>query len=258
MFCSSCGKEIEENANFCSVCGAKITQIVESNPIIQMSSHNIYQNDDIQEIQIELTNIIEELKRVEEYHNRRQILQKQINGLERSGDSEFILLKLGISIPIGIFLGFLIGILGVGMGLSMSFILHCMWIIGVLTFGILHFCLKDTMKNRKNKRIEKLQTELHTVRQVHAESVQKVVPVLQRNLPREYWYSIALTSITGYLRTGRASNMKEALNLYEEEMHRLRMENMQEQSLRLNQQAATYSAITAANSSILVAKTFFK
>jgi len=245
MFCSSCGKEIEENANFCSVCGAKITQIVESNPIIQMSSHNIYQNDEIQEIQIELTNIIEELKRVEEYHNRRQMLQKQLNRLEKSGDSNFIFLECGISFFVGIGLISLIGFAG---GIT----------IGGIILGTLHFCVRDSLKNDKNKQISDLQAELHTVRQVHAESVQKVVPVLQRNLPREYWYSIALTSITGYLRTGRASNMKEALNLYEEEMHRLRMENMQEQSLRLNQQTATYSAITAANSSILVAKTFFK
>ena len=46
-------------------------------------------------------------------------------------------------------------------------------------------------------------------------------------LPQDYRYLDAAKSILFYLENGRADNMKEACNLYEEELHRQKMENLQ-------------------------------
>ncbi len=44
-------------------------------------------------------------------------------------------------------------------------------------------------------------------------------------LPSDYWYSLAIKTIIKYLREGRASSMPDALNLYDEQLHRWRMED---------------------------------
>lgn len=69
---------------------------------------------------------------------------------------------------------------------------------------------------------------------------------IQRNVPPNYQYSMAVNAFCSYFRNGRAYNMKEAVNLYEEEMHRNRMENMQAQVLQQQKYQTTLMAISAA------------
>ena len=54
-------------------------------------------------------------------------------------------------------------------------------------------------------------------------------------IPPDYRYPSAVESFYKYLNNNRANDMKEAVNLYEEEMHRLRMENIQLSIMEENQ-----------------------
>lgn len=71
------------------------------------------------------------------------------------------------------------------------------------------------------------------------------------NLPMKYFHPTALKSFDNYFRTGRADSLKEAMNLFEAEQHRLNMENMQNEALRqaqiANNLAIQGNAINAAN-----------
>lgn len=68
---------------------------------------------------------------------------------------------------------------------------------------------------------------------------------LQNYVPQEYWYAFALQKIVGYLQNGRAISPMQAFNLFEEEMHRMRMEQMQQEIMIANQKQVTWGAISA-------------
>lgn len=68
---------------------------------------------------------------------------------------------------------------------------------------------------------------------------------LQDYVPQEYWYTFALQKIVGYLQNGRAIYPMQAFNLFEEEMHRMRMEQMQQEIMIANQKQVTWGAISA-------------
>lgn len=69
-----------------------------------------------------------------------------------------------------------------------------------------------------------------------------------RTITRPYLHPDIIQSVIDYVRSGRADTLKEALNLYEEEAHRNRMEAMQQQVV--NTTAQTASAITKQSSLI--------
>ncbi len=72
-------------------------------------------------------------------------------------------------------------------------------------------------------------------------------------LSEEYVDYSILSSFISYLQSGRADNLKEAINLYEEEQHRNRMENMQRATLDAAERTAN-SAESAAKSAASTAR----
>ena len=69
--------------------------------------------------------------------------------------------------------------------------------------------------------------------------------LLRNTLTPEYMNTHALGMFTKYLQAGRADNLKEAINLYEEERHRGRMESMQQANVFAAQAAAFHSFQTS-------------
>lgn len=251
MFCNKCGMKVEDNQLFCGGCG---------NPLqpVQITSNKNEPVFNKQVFERELYEVVAPLQKIEEYYSRCLQLQKQLETAKKNSD--FMIIKLSISIPAGVILGF-IEFFFVFMLLSenflekfsdmiLPFMFFCMAQFGVGLYLILHFSLKGVFKKKTEKNASKLQAQLDENQKAYYDLAQMVYPTLKRNLPEDYWYSQAVASIAGYFRTGRANTLKEALNLYEEEMHRLRMENMQEQTLRQSQKQTAYAAITAWNTSL--------
>ena len=72
--------------------------------------------------------------------------------------------------------------------------------------------------------------------------------LLSNTLSTEYMNSYAVGMFVKYLQAGRADNLKEAMNLYEEERHRGRMETMQQTNVFAAQAAAFNSFQTSMRS----------
>ncbi len=65
-------------------------------------------------------------------------------------------------------------------------------------------------------------------------------------VPELYQYDFALNKLAEYLETGRAEDMKEAMNLFEEEKHRWRIEEIQKQQASQLASIRSASTISAA------------
>lgn len=252
MFCNKCGMKVEENQQYCGGCG---------NPLqpMQIASNKDELVFNKQELERELYEVVVPLQKIEEHYKRCLQLQKQIETAEKNSD--FMVLKLVVSIPAGIILGYIVfAFVFVLLGKDFldqfpSEIILLLIFFGMVQFGIgiyllMHFSLKGVFKKNTEKNVNKLKVQIDENQKAYYDLSQIIYPTLKRYLPEDYWYSQAVSSIAGYFRTGRASTIKEALNLYEEEMHRLRMENMQEQTLRQSQKQTAYAAITAWNTSL--------
>lgn len=119
------------------------------------------------------------------------------------------------------------------------------FIVPTIIFGIYFM-------RRANAKIAQTEAETqNTVEVLNKEKNQIVGTILlplSQYVPQDYWYYNAIQHIYTYLVNGRARNRLEAINLYEEEMHRMRMEDMQADIMRSNRMQETYAAITAAAS----------
>ena len=73
------------------------------------------------------------------------------------------------------------------------------------------------------------------------------------SFPPEYRYEIAMSTIAGYFSSGRADSLKEAFNLYEEQVHRWRMESAANRAVELQRQQTAYLASIRATSAISAA-----
>ncbi len=263
MFCNKCGKEVRENQMFCDACGNKI------NLMTNTANNRTTVMFKAQQVGHELCNIVGPLQKVEEYYNKGIKIQKRLNDAIKNKNADFMGLKLGISAFAALFVGGYIGLYIAGFIYYISnytvsplillpIIFVCMIVIGVVAYFLLHKMLKKKMEKRHEKLVDSLQMDFNNNQLLYFDVLETVLPVLKKYIPEDYWYSQAVASIGGYFRNGRAGTMKEALNLYEEEMHRLRMENMQEQTLRLNQKQTTYAAISAWNTSMTAMGIFLK
>lgn len=75
-----------------------------------------------------------------------------------------------------------------------------------------------------------------------------------QRIPNSYSHLNALVNLFIYLRDGRADNLKEAINLYETEQHRARMEQNQQVMISNTEQAAIDAYAARQNSEIAAAQ----
>lgn len=82
----------------------------------------------------------------------------------------------------------------------------------------------------KNRRLQELAERIEYVASSNIEAINA--------LPRDYRYYYAASFLEQALANYRADSMKEALNLYEDHVHKLKMESYQAENLRINQEQA--------------------
>jgi len=130
-----------------------------------------------------------------------------------------------------------------------TFILGCFYIFP----GIIYY--KVVKKNRNNRLDEEILALEKSLSRYDGELnnlVKDAVETgIQNILPEEYLNpeNRAVTYLLSYLQSGRADSLKEAMNLFEEDKHRMNMERMQNQVLeqsRLNGQELRYNNILTA------------
>lgn len=109
-------------------------------------------------------------------------------------------------------------------------------------FFLYRFCRPLVAKGSSSEKAS-AEEKLQEYQARYEDQFEIVYPVLSKYVPEDYWYSNAVQYICYYFRNRRADSMKEAINLYEEEMHRLRLESAAELTLIENQKQTANSAM---------------
>lgn len=102
--------------------------------------------------------------------------------------------------------------------------------LGVGLIGVAIGIYNSSEKSRKNRLQELIPSrnwELSEGNRIFNENI-SILGIL----PQEYWYPLATDYIKKMLQTNRASTINEALSMFDEQLHRWRMENMQSQALQ--------------------------
>lgn len=119
-------------------------------------------------------------------------------------------------------------------------------LLGVIVFGFY-------IANILDKRFMPQWQEAELAAQQAQEEAQKIYQASYKALsflPEEYQYPLATGYLVKMVMTNRASTLAEALNLYDEQLHRWRIENAYEQMLAQQQEQANLLRDIDANSQV--------
>lgn len=154
-------------------------------------------------------------------------------------------LPLLIGVPIGFWLAFTIihAYPLVYSGSSFAKLLH--W--GAICFPAFFFVSFYVPRIKKEKEELKIQHEesIAILEQRKIDIATFMCNDLASYIPPNYQYSIAVEKMYEYLVNGRARNLTEAINIYEDDMHKLRMENMQGEILRQQKCQTVLATVSA-------------
>lgn len=137
--------------------------------------------------------------------------------------------------------------------------------IAIIFFFLMFFIQsRHTKKTKKyyDKKISGIQAEINLL-QSETQFIYESNSHLFSFIPEYYRYPIAITYFYQALINGRADSLKEAINLFEEQLHRWKIENYQQQLLEIQNQQKVYlekinhnSKVAAAASTIAAINTF--
>ena len=244
MFCSKCGMKNEDGAQFCSGCGASLI--------------GDQRGEEIQQRQSEREELIKKLQQVLPGLQRVEAMDEQLQDLEAEKQALSVKVKGHLGRNLGIFIGVYFVLACVLRGIisgiflmtsalymdsdiaaiSSGAIAIVSLIVGIAIFvgGILIIINMDKSSRKKYEgQLYNVEDKIHELSEQRDLEVQKVLPEIQF-IPENYRYSIAVQYMLDAFRNQRADTFKEAINLYEEQLHRWKLENASEQMLTLQRQ----------------------
>lgn len=175
-----------------------------------------------QEIIQEIENIFPLMDRMQAYDDRMWDIQSKINKAE-----EDIKRKTSLRVLITNFMaGF--GVIGYLAALITNGSRVAFYVFGIIG-GIVSFKFITKLRGHKKDMEEKerLEKELEKVNQELIEELGDRYVEAIKVIPSKYAYPECVYTLHDYLVNGRADSLKEAINLFEEEQHRMRMEENQ-------------------------------
>ncbi|MDD3414139.1 MAG: zinc ribbon domain-containing protein [Lachnospiraceae bacterium] len=264
MYCSKCGFEMKDGALFCEKCGTKIenSQSSSKNKGVFDSSMNLSVNEK-QEVIGKLQNLIQPLNRYLklckekeatdqklEWHNRREIkkdwvaiilpiifgplLLTVINWYIADMILTLIFKAKGYSAPFADAVG------GLGKLLQYMFIiLLIFWIIEGIIIAPISKKLADKRLSstiqKNTEMIGKYESRIENINKLTEETVIEINRYVDV-VPPDYRYPMAVEYLYKSFLNGRANSIPESVNLFEEQVHRWKVENYQVQMLDMQQQ----------------------
>ena len=102
-------------------------------------------------------------------------------------------------------------------------------LIGIFFVYVIFLAVSSKTIQRNIRKCEILLPDLERNQDVALDKFYAVVKPYK--FPREYWYEYALTKMLEYVENYRASNWERVTDLYEEHLHRMRMEDNARQTL---------------------------
>lgn len=175
-----------------------------------------------QEIIKEIESIFPLMERMQEYDNRMVSIQNKINEAD-----ENIKRKTSLRVLISNFMaGFLL------IGYLAALITHgsqiAFYVFGIAG-GIFSFKFIANLRGPKKdiEEKERLEKEFKEIDQQLIEELGDRYVEAIKIIPSDYAYPECVYALHSYLVNGRADSLKEAINLFEEEQHRMRVEENQ-------------------------------
>lgn len=227
MYCTKCGKNLIEEMKYCPYCGNPVENISNRNSSATSSENIAATNSflNLEENIILLENINVALPI---YYSIAEIQSKIAEQEKKKMDATRI---TGFKLFIGaISYMILLLITGVLMAITIEDLrVEDIFSVPAMIVIIGYVIFVSKAQSKTQEKINELTTQLNTY--IENNKCEELF-----YLPEKYRYYIAAAYIKECLESGRAKNLSEALNLFEEQMHRWKMENMQYQIYLANMQ----------------------
>lgn len=257
-YCSHCGSLIDQGNAFCSKCGASINN--------QTNSHNTaisLQNTTSLTRQLtELADNVDSLESVieqsEGLKSKLQIPepQKPRTASRWWGMKGFVISGI-VTIVAGLYIA--MGLINsneyFGVGIAVAVIIGCVGaaliIIGVKTStkrmeNYNSNCMNkyNAEVQRRNEMLSNLQQQYNDLENTKADIVGRIQDCLMSNgssivIPENYFYSDAIRFFADRIATGRANTIAEAMDAYDEHLHRMRLEQAANEAAEYQRQSAS-------------------
>jgi hypothetical protein len=173
---------------------------------------------------------------------RSQATRTRDAGLKKLKDSRLLILPITIAVFIVMFIsiGTFVEIAHLEKNLSLRNVLVPIILFGSPVGGAaIYFLLVRPIIKKKEKKLQTAcENELQRADALHGEGIS----ILRQNgealafIPESYRYPLAVSWFVKFAQEGRAPTMQDALDRYDEQQHRWRMENAQRNMLQLQQQ----------------------
>ena len=238
MYCYKCGKEIPEGGSFCTYCGTSINrERADSGPCHVEEKEDV----DRQTLVSNLSTILPYVRHVEHERDKIDTLRQQIIDNRESTEraQEGVDMLFGGS-NYGVFLWLILVVACLIVEIPFVILIKptkyddLIVVIAVVVGTILYVKLNQKTKNSFQADCEKENREISHELEVNQRELEeycknnKVAQMIDV-IPKEYCCEAAIVYILGTLRTGRAKDMQQALNLYEEYMFRQEVKEIQSQ-----------------------------
>lgn len=196
-------------------------------------------------------------RNIEIEHNQQAILYKK-KDISNVNTKKTEIIILEILICIGLVLGFLfLLLLNPSITLVVALVFSPVFIFILIKINARLFDkIREKDENRRRNLNEEFENKerLLNSKRVHLNELINIISAKINIVPPNYQYLMAIEYMYSYFCNGRADTIKEAVNLYEEELFRIRQEQRSEQLLELQtQQSYNISRIQKAASVTAVA-----
>ncbi len=237
MFCKNCGREVDVKAAFCPGCGCRMeNEIVTMTKTVDQGGFMSKAEQDNQFFIQAMGSLLAPLEQIGKVvttiDNNKKAIKKAQSGLRNHVSLWLPALITGI---VALYIGSLFG--------SMKAV-GVLWLIGIPTAGVIGFVRERNYKITMEKLVPMQDDLLLQLNDICG----TINPEYMHLIPRDYRYFQACQFFYTAFVNGRAMNMQQVVNLYEEEMHRNRMENMQLKQVEQLKSIRTSSNISAAAS----------
>ena len=262
MFCQKCGAELDKNARFCTKCGQKRIMMSNNDQINEnqySSPSNTYKSgSELTEILSRLVGPINEITRLA---SKADAVSRGITSLEKKdrvdNPEQRTVFAILIAIPVGAIAGLYAWYcvaLGIMVFTGETWVREHFGIISllismvacVILCAIISRRILDGMHESRKKTIQKSKDNYNEI----IMQVNSICSGLDQNevalIPPDYRYGHAVEFFYKALLNQRAVNMQQAVNLYEDTLHKERMESLQVQQANYMRSIRTTSAISAA------------
>jgi len=246
MYCPNCGTENKEDAAFCFKCGSELREVAN----VFTQNHNKLGHNEINQIG-QLALELKQLDNVEKVLLKKQSDLASVNksfdrkNKNMSNSMNWILMMSGISLGIVVFLN----------SLDLNLII-CIIVAVVVDIIVYPKIKRSEEKSLKN--LEERQTKVKAECEQIDNDKQQLIKAVSNKIgiiPPNYRYQMAVQFIYDSLTNMRARDLTEAINLYEEQLHRWKIEAAHQQMVDLARQQVTASQISATANVAIAANT---